>query len=61
MAQKRKIPQLQFILSGLSMEVAFEVARKRWPNVELGYVGTDRKTFQHYFQQFGNHEPFILG
>ena len=56
----RKRPQLQYILTGLSLQVAFEVARERWPNVNLGYVGTDRKTFQHYFQEWGNPEPFIL-
>ena len=61
MTKKSKIPRLDFILSGLSMQVAVEVASKRWPAVRLGYVGTDRQTFQHYFQEFGNPEPFILG
>lgn len=59
--KKRKLPRLDFILSGLSMQVAFEVARKRWPVENLSYVGTDRNTFQHYFQEFGNPEPLILG
>ncbi|MFK4136722.1 hypothetical protein ACI2KR_31300 [Pseudomonas luteola] len=56
----KKRPRLKFILSGLSLQVAFEVANKRWPKVALGYIGTDRKTFQHYFQEWGNSEPFIL-
>lgn len=60
-AKKRKPPRLDFILSGQSMQVASEVASKRWPAVKLGYVGTDRQTFQHYFQELGNPEPFILG
>lgn len=59
MAAKRR-PPLEFILSDQSLKVAFEVAHKRWPGVKLGYVGTDRKTFQHYFQEIGNPEPFIL-
>jgi hypothetical protein len=59
--KKREIPRLDYILSGQSMEVAFEVAHKRWPVENLSYVGTDRKTFQHYFQEFGNPEPLILG
>jgi hypothetical protein len=60
-ATSQKIPVLETILSDRAMKVAFEVAGKRWPNVKLGYVGTDRKTFQHYFQEFGNPNPFILG
>lgn len=60
-AKKRKLPRLDFILSGLSMQVAFEVARERWPVANLTYVGTDRNTFQHYFQEFGNPGPLILG
>ncbi|KPC02711.1 Uncharacterized protein AC499_1551 [Pseudomonas amygdali pv. lachrymans] len=40
--------------------MAFEVAHARWPGVKLGYIGTDRKTFQHYFQEWGNNEPFNL-
>jgi hypothetical protein len=59
MAATRK-PRLEFILSGLSLQVASDVASKRWPDVKLGYLGTDRKTFQHYFQQVGNPQPFIL-
>ncbi|MDU8647795.1 MULTISPECIES: hypothetical protein [Pseudomonas syringae group] len=57
---KIKRPALEHILCHLSLEVAFEVAHARWPGVKLGYIGTDRKTFQHYFQEWGNNEPFIL-
>lgn len=60
MTRKIKRPALQLILCNLSLQVAFEVANARWPGVELGYIGTDRKTFQHYFQERGNKEPFIL-
>lgn len=60
MPRKAKRPQLELILEGLALRVAFEVSRARWPNIELGYVGTDRKTFKHYFQQRGNPDPFIL-
>lgn len=60
MASIQKRPQLQFILSDRSLKTAFDVARKRWPKVELRYIGTDCKTFQHYFQEWGNPNPFIL-
>ena len=56
-----KRPQLECILDQRAMRAAFEVARSRWPNVELGYIGTDRTTFHHYFQEWGNPQYFILG
>jgi hypothetical protein len=59
MARTRK-PTLEFILSGRSLQVAAAVASKRWPGVRLGYLGTDSNTFQHYFQEIGNPQPFIL-
>ena len=54
-------PQLETILDTRAMAVAVEVARKRWPGVQLTYVGTDRETFQHYFQEWANPKPFVLG
>ncbi|KZN20572.1 MULTISPECIES: hypothetical protein [Pseudomonas] len=60
-AGKRKIPHLNWCLSGRSMSAAFAAAEKRWPGVKLGYVGTDPETFRHYFQEFANPKPFILG
>lgn len=58
---KKKIPNLQIILMDRAQSAAFKVAATRWPNIHLGYVGTDPKTFEHYFQEFGNPHPFILG
>lgn len=60
-AGKRKIPVLHSILLGQAQSAAFEAAAKRWPGVKLGYVGTDPETFRHYFQEFANPRPFILG
>lgn len=54
-------PQLETILDTRAMAAAVEVARKRWPHVQLTYVGTDRETFQHYFQEWANPKYFILG
>lgn len=58
---KRKIPVRSFILMGEAQSAAFKVAATRWPNIKLGYTGTDPKTFEHYFQEWGNPHPFILG
>jgi hypothetical protein len=46
---------------GQSQTAAFKAAEKRWPGVKLGYVGTDPETFRHYFQEYANPQPFILG
>jgi hypothetical protein len=53
-------PQLEFVLSGVPLILAFAEARKRWPQVELGYIGTDRTFSRHYFQEWGNPTPFII-
>lgn len=56
----KKPSQLESCLVRPSLEQAFEAAARKWPGVKLGYIGTDRKTFRHYFQELGNPTQFIL-
>jgi|GEM_PF-1858906 len=56
----QKIPRREYLLEGRALAAAFVVAQANWPGVELGYTGTDPKTFRHYFQEWGNPAPFVL-
>jgi hypothetical protein len=57
---QKKSSQLESCLVRPSLTQAFEAAALKWPGVKLGYIGTDLKTFRHYFQEFGNPLQFIL-
>lgn len=51
----------QNILSSTATDLAAGQVRKRWPEAqELRYLGTDPKTFAHYFQEIGNPLLYIL-
>lgn len=57
----KKPSQLDPCLVRPSLEQACEAAARKWPGVKLGYIGTDRTTFRHHFQELGNPSQFILG
>lgn len=60
MARRPKIQKLlNPIIDRAAFDAAFKAAHAKWPNVDLGYIGTDAKG-NHYFQERGNVEAFVL-